>query len=120
MIKGWGYRERRHYIRIEKHFIISYYEKDDPMIKHDISQIKNISLGGMCFVTARSYAPSTKIGIDLRTPYLADTVHMEGTVLESREKVRDMIYETRLVFDQLSEQAEVIIKKLIATFAKIQ
>jgi hypothetical protein len=106
-------------MRIEKHFIISYYEKDDPMIKHDISQIKNISLGGMCFVSAQSYAPSTKIGIDMRTPYLTDTVPMEGTVLESREKIRNMIYETRLVFDKLSEQAELIIKKLIATFAKI-
>lgn len=118
MTKNWTYRERRRYLRIEKHFIISYYDKSDPKVKQDISQIKNISLGGMCFVTSQGYVPSTKIGIDMKTPYLADTVHMEGTVLESHEKIHHMIYETRLVFDQLSEQAEIIIEKLIATFTK--
>jgi len=74
----------------------------------------------MCFISAQGYTPATKIGIDMKTPYLSDTVHLEGTVLESREKVRQMIYETRMVFDQLSADAEMIIRKLVATFAKTQ
>ncbi len=115
----WDNKERRHYIRIEKHFIISYYDLNDPAVRHNISQLKNISLGGMCFITSQGYATATKMGIELKTPFLADTVHVEGTILESREKVPDMIYEIRLSFDALSGEAELVLKKVVETFLKI-
>ena len=66
---------------------------------------------------AEKYKSQTKMGIDLKTPYFAETVHVEGTVLDSKEKVRGMIFETRLAFDKLSEQAELILKKIVSTFS---
>lgn len=119
MEQQWEKQDRRHYIRIEKHFIISYYDKNDPQVRHSISQLKNISLGGMCFVTAVKHEAKTLMGVELKTPYVADAVHVEGTVLESHEKVPNMIYETRLAFENLSEEANVILQKIIDTFLKI-
>lgn len=109
-------KDRRHYVRIKKNFILTYYSKDDPTQKHEISQLKNISLGGMCFVTTNALEKSLKIGIELKTPYLADTTYIEGLVLESHEKVKDMIYETRLQFGSLDAQAEFLLTKLVEIF----
>ena len=109
-------QERRKYMRIKKNFIISYYDKYDPSIKHEVSQIKNISLGGSCFITSNSYSPATQIGIELKTPFLAGTVHLEGSVLESKEKVPNLVYETRLLFEPLTPQADFVLKKIVEYF----
>lgn len=109
-------QERRKYARIKKNFIISYYYKQDPSIKYEVSQIKNISLGGSCFITANYCNPSTKIGIELKTPYLAGTVHLEGSVLESHEKIPHLVYETRLIFEPLTPQAEFVLNKIVEYF----
>ncbi len=108
--------ERRKYLRIKKHFILSFYDKKDPTTKHEVSQLKNISLGGSCFITVHPYEPLTKLVIELKTPYLAGTIHLEGTVLESQEKVLHLLYETRLLFDSLSPQAEFVLNKIVNYF----
>ena len=108
--------ERRKYIRIKKNFIISYHDQEDPSVKHDVSQIKNIGLGGSCFITSYYCAPSTKMGIELKTPYLAGTVHLDGTVLESHEKIPHLLYETRVVFEPLTPQAEFVLNKIVEYF----
>ena len=110
------FQDRRKYLRIKKHFILSFYDKKDPTVKHEVSQLKNISLGGSCFITIRPYESSTKLVLELKTPYLAGTIHLEGTVLESLEKVPDLLYETRLVFDALSPQAEFVLNKIVNYF----
>ena len=109
-------RERRRHIRIKRNFIISFYDKHDPSVKHEVSQIKNISLGGTCIITSRYYPPTTKMGVELKTPYLAGTVHFDGTVLDSHEKVSDLLYETRLVFENLRPQAEFVLSKIVEYF----
>ena len=93
--------ERRNYVRIKKNFILSYFDKDRPDEKYEITQLKNISMGGMCYVTSRKFNYGTSMGIELKTPYLSDTTYLEGVVLESHEKVKNMLYETRLQFNFL-------------------
>ncbi len=110
--------ERRIYRRIDKNFILTYYNKADPSKKYELTQLKNISMGGMCFITTKSYAPSSKMGIELKTPYLSDTTHLEGTVLASHEKVKNIIYETRIKFDLLSSESAFLLEKLIEFFTK--
>jgi len=73
-------------------------------------------MGGMCFVTTRQFMPATKLGIDLKTPYLADTTYLEGMVHQSHEKVNNMLYETRLEFTSLKPDAEFLLAKLIEYF----
>jgi len=115
----WDQQERRRYIRIEKHFIITYRDNDDPSVMIEVSQLKNISMGGMCCVTARRYAPSTRMNIELKTPYVSKPVPLTGTVLDSTEKVPGIIYETRLVFDRLDNQAEFVLNKIVGLFSRM-
>ena len=109
-------QERRRSRRIRKHFILAYFEKEFPDRRFELTQLKNISRGGMCFITSQKFNPGTKLGIELKTPYVAETTYLEGVVLESHEKVRNMIYETRLKFEFLDPQGEFWVKKLIEFF----
>ena len=109
-------QERRKSKRIQKHFILSYFEKDFSQRRYELTQLKNIGHGGMCFVTSRKFEPGTKIGIELKTPYLAEATHLEASVLESHEKIRSMIYETRVKFESLDAEGEFILAKLIEFF----
>ncbi len=110
--------ERRQYLRVKKNFILTYYLETEPAVKYKVTQLKNISKGGMCFITSQKYAPMTKLIVELKTPYLVDITHLEGTVLESHEKIPNIIYETRLQFENLSSQAQFLIDKLEELFRK--
>src|SRR3989338_11056865 len=109
-------QERRKYIRIKKSFLLSYFDKSEPNRKYEITQLKNISLGGMCFVTSHNFNASTELRIELKTPYLAETTHLEGVVLESHEKMKNRIYETRLEFRNLNTEAKILLEKLMEFF----
>ena len=104
--------DRRKHVRIHKNFIMSYHDKNNPQIKYDISQLYNISKGGMCFIATHKFAPLTELAIELRTPYLADAVHFEGSVIESKDKIPNMLYEIRMVFKNLSPITEGILEKI--------
>ncbi len=108
--------ERRKYKRINKSFILTYYDKSNPQEKYEITQLRNIGMGGMCFVTTRTFPSGTHLFIDLKTPYLTDITHIHGSVQESHEKVKDMLYETRLKFEHLNAEAEYVIAKLMEVF----
>ena len=110
--------ERRKYERIKKTFILSYFDQANPKHKIEITQLKNISFGGMCFITGQSYEPSTKLGVELKTPYLAGTTYLSGIVLGSQEKMKNKIYETRLQFGTLETEAKVLLEKLIDLFVE--
>ena len=109
-------QERRRYIRIKKSFLLTYFDKAQPHRKYEITQLKNIGLGGMCFITSHSFNPAAELCIELKTPYLAETTHLEGVVLESHEKRKNRIYETRLEFRNLDTEAKILLEKLMAYF----
>ena len=108
--------ERRQYKRIAKSFILSYFDKKNRKIKCEITQLRNTSMGGMCFVTTQAFAPGTELIVDLNTPYLTDITHLSGKVLESHPKAKGILYETRLEFDKLSTEAEYVIAKMMEVF----
>jgi hypothetical protein len=105
-------KERRKHIRIYKNFILSYCEKNLPSEKYEISQLKNISKGGMCFIATRALANGAEVCIELKTPYIADSVFLEGTVLESHEKILQLLYEVRLEFKDVSPQAMSVLERI--------
>ncbi len=110
--------ERRNGQRIKKHFIVTYYDVADPHVKFDASQLKNISLGGVCLVTPKPFPPATQLLIEFKTPFESDLTQIHGTVLESHEKIKGIIYETRLKFHELSPDANRILTKIIHHFDK--
>ena len=109
--------ERRQNVRIKKNFLLSYFDPQYPDQKIEITQLKNISLGGMSFVTTHSYEPSTTLRIELKTPYIVGSVYLEGSVLQSHEKMKGTIFETRLQFKSLGTEAMVSLEKLMEYFA---
>lgn len=105
--------ERRKSRRISKNLIVSYYNKTNPTIKQSVSQIKNISLGGICLITSQYFPPSTILIINMRIPYLTGEIQMEGKVIECFEQIPKILYETRLEFQQLVPKSILMLKKIL-------
>jgi c-di-GMP-binding flagellar brake protein YcgR len=111
-----SYEERRKYKRIKKNFILTYFLQDKPSQKHEITQLKNISKGGMCFVSSQQLPLSAVVCVELQTPFLTESVRLQGEVLGSHEKVKDMLYETRLQFVGLKPETEYLLSQLLEFF----
>ncbi len=108
--------DRRKYPRINKNFILTYFHPENPSEKNEITQLKNISLGGMCFVATKNFPLGTKLNIELRTPYLSDKANLKGHILESREKIKGVMYQIRLAFDGLDPEEEFLLKSIVDYF----
>ena len=108
--------ERRVYVRMKRNFMLSYLHKTNLSQKMEITQLKNISTGGMCFVTTQKIESSTELTIELTTPYLANTTLLQGTVKDSHEKAKGILYETRLEFGDLNSKDKMVLTQLIEFF----
>ncbi len=104
--------ERRKYLRIYRNFIMSYHEKGKSIIKHNVSQVNNVSKGGLNFTSTYPLKLGAILMVDLKTPFIADSIRLEGVVLECREKIPEMIYEIRLQFQEITEQALTALDKI--------
>ena len=103
---------RRKFVRIYKNFILTYHPKDDPKAKFEITQLSNISRGGMCFLSSKYISPGMVLSIELKTPYITETIAFEGKIIDCREKVKNIIYEIRVTFSKLSPTATDVLHKL--------
>ncbi|MFH0754467.1 MAG: PilZ domain-containing protein, partial [Candidatus Omnitrophota bacterium] len=72
--------ERRQHVRIKKNYIIRFHEKSNPAVKFEVSQIENISRGGLCFTSTTLFPVNLVLSIELRTPYITDTIYLEGAL----------------------------------------
>ena len=104
--------ERRKHLRIYRNFIMSYHEKGKSLAKHSVSQVNNVSKGGMNFSSIHPLKEGTIVIIDLKTLFIADSIRLEGVVLECREKIPEMIYEIRLQFQEIPQQALTVLEKV--------
>lgn len=109
--------ERRKHNRVSGKFVVSYRVKTD-IDNVDISQTRNLSLGGMVLTTNRNFPMDTILAIDIRLPFFVGTVSLIGKVMESREVVKDLIYDTRIQFIAVDSKAEGIIKETVGYYLK--
>jgi len=105
-------KERRKHLRIYRNFILTYHVKGQSEDFHDVSQVNNVSKGGVSFSTTLPLKEGTIILVSLKAPFIAESVRFEGVVLECREKVAGMIYEIRLQFQEIPQQALALFKKI--------
>ena len=112
MIMNDPLNERRKHLRVYRNFIMSYHEKGKPVIRHHVSQVNNVSKGGVSFSSTHPLEQGAVITIDLKTPFIADSIILDGVVLECKEKVPDLIYEVRLQFQQTSPQVLTVLDKI--------
>lgn len=109
--------ERRKFPRIDGRFIVSYriLEEADNI---DISQTKNMSAGGFLFTTNRQFKPGTSLALELRLPFDQNPITIVGIVIESVEITKNLIYETRLMLQNLDERQKDVINKTIDYYTK--
>lgn len=112
-------QERRKQPRVAGKFVVSYRVKAD-VDNYDISQTRNLCLGGMLLTTNRHFAYGTILAIDIRLPFFIDAIKFTGTVLESKEVVKDLIYDTRIQFLEIDPKAENIVKDTVGYYLKTQ
>ena len=104
--------ERRQSVRIKKNYLVRFRQKENPFLMYDISQIENISRGGLCFTSTISFNTGETLSIELRAPYLPNTIYLEGTVCQAEEKVLGLIYQIRLQFQNLTPFAAEALDKI--------
>lgn len=83
-------QERRKHQRISARFIVSYriMEEEDAV---DISQTKNVGLGGMLLTTNREFKAGTNLALEIRLPFDPNPIMLIGRVMDSREIIKDLI-----------------------------
>lgn len=109
--------ERRSHPRAKGRFVVSYkvFEETDNV---DISQTKDISLGGMFITTNRKFQPGTKLALEMRLPTDPDPIRIIGRVVESREVTSNLIYDTRIQFLGVDEKHKNSIKQTVQYLMK--
>lgn len=105
-------KNRRQFVRIYRNFILSFHLKDKKEVVYEMSQVNNISRGGVNFSSTVKFEQNSVLIIELRTPFLSDKIVLEGFVIDSREKIANLIYEVRVQFQNLSPQAVEILAKI--------
>ena len=82
------------------------------MAFHNVSQVNNVSKGGMSFSSTKALKAGTVVTVDLKTPFISDSIILDGVVLESKEKVPDLIYEIRLQFNEVPKDSLAVLAKI--------
>jgi len=109
--------ERRKCARISARFIVSYrmMEENDNI---DITQTKNVSMGGMLLTTNRQFSCGINLAIEIRLPFDPNPIMLIGKVVESKEIIRDLIYDTRLQFLAVDENHRKVINQTVDYYLK--
>jgi len=114
---GYGGPERRKDARVSGRFIVSYRILEESN-NVDISQTKNISLGGMLLTTNRSFSPGTNLAIEIRLPFDPNPIMLIAKVLQSHEVTKELIYDTRMQFLAVDEKHKHVINQTVDYYLK--
>ncbi|HTY45529.1 MAG TPA: PilZ domain-containing protein [Patescibacteria group bacterium] len=110
-------QERRRYVRVDGRFIVSYHVLNAGQ-RHDVSRTKNLSLGGMAFTNDRPFEKGTCLGVKIMLPTTPEPIIVTGEVVDSKELVRGLIYDIRLKFSHIDEEATMAIDAAVAMLLK--
>lgn len=117
--------EKRQFPRLEKQFILSYHDLQNPEEINGVSTLKDISKGGLSFVGNHHFKPGQMVGVQLRTALYPVPVNFEGEVVSASEIVGQYpalavhsLYLIRLRFVEISEDAEIVVEKVFQVLAK--
>ena len=109
--------EKRKHPRATARFIVSYRILDESDSR-DITQTKNLSLGGMLLTTNRQFNPGTNLALEIRLPFDPNPIMIVGKVIESRQVTRGLIYDTRICFLAVDEKHRSIIGDTVNAYLR--
>jgi len=109
--------EKRKHPRVCARFIVSYrvLEEKEGV---DVSQTKNLSLGGMLLTTNCQMPVGTSLAIEIRLPFDPLPILLVARVIESMQVIKDLIYDTRLQFLSIDENHSKTINKTVDYYGK--
>jgi hypothetical protein len=117
MSKEYTGAEKRKHPRANGRFIVSY--RVIPNNNNaDISQTKNLSLGGMLLTTNCQFPLGTNLALEIRLPFDPDPIMIIANVLESNEISKGIIYDTRLIFMAVDEKHRNVIGETVGYYLK--
>ncbi|MFC1579631.1 PilZ domain-containing protein [Thermodesulfobacteriota bacterium] len=109
--------ERRKSPRANANIVIRYHILEESR-DYDLSQSMNVSQDGLLLTTNRMFHPGTRLAMNAFFPFLNAAIEITGDVVESREVMEDLIYETHIHFHDLEkkmrEQLAGFVEKLAA------
>jgi len=114
---GYSGIERRKHPRAYGRFIVSYRILDE-INNVDITQTKNLSLGGMLLTTNRAFDAGTNLAIEIRLPFDPNPIMLIGRVVDSKEIMKGMIYDTRMEFLAVDEKHKKVIGETVDYYLK--
>lgn len=109
--------ERRKHPRVRGNFVVSYRIVEGNQLS-DLTQSKNLSEGGMLITTNRKFEKDTTLSVFVRLPFSPEKIHLIGRVVDSREVVKNLIYETRMCFLDIDEQKKEVIAATVNEYLK--
>ena len=89
--------DRRRHERRKANFVVSYHIAEEES-NFDLSQSMNISEGGMLLTTNRVFDRGVRLALTIQLPFMDHKIELIGEVVESKEVLKDLIYQTRLMF----------------------
>jgi hypothetical protein len=89
--------ERRKHPRSHANIVVSYHIAKEEA-NYDVSQSLNISKGGMMLTTNRAFDMGTRLALTLQLPFMDHKIEVIGEVVESKQVLKDLIYQTHLKF----------------------
>lgn len=96
-------QEKRRWTRYKKQYVVKYALSDKAQVLYDVSQLFDISKGGMKFFSYENYAPGTRMILFMRFPFLYPTqTIVEGEVVGSQEVLLGKTYKIRVKFINIS------------------
>jgi len=114
---GYAGQERRKNGRVSGRFIVSYRILED-VNNADISQTRNIGLGGMLLTTNRQFEPGTHLALEIRLPFDPHPIMLIARVMESHEVTKNLIYDTRLMFLSIDDKHRKVINETVNYYLK--
>ena len=108
--------ERRKFVRIDGTYVAAYREAASSDPKSDITQTKNISVGGALITTDRQFKPGAKLIVKLRLPDKPDYIDVKVEVVDSvkKSKGRSLLCNTRVKFIGIRDKDREHINKIVA------
>ncbi|MCX5694492.1 MAG: PilZ domain-containing protein [Candidatus Omnitrophica bacterium] len=117
MAKEYVGPEKRISPRANGRFIVSYRVIPNNS-NADISQTKNLSLGGMLLTTNCQFSVGTNLALEIRLPFDPDPIMTIAKVLQSSEVTKGIIYDTRLAFLAIDEKHRKVIGETVGYYLK--
>ena len=111
--RGRGIFERRKFIRVGGTFVVSYTDITTQEQKTDVTQTKNISVGGILFTAGREFSADTVLRLKLRLPDVPDYINVKVKVMGSKQRIKGLMYDTRVKFIGIREEDRDAIRRIV-------